>query len=69
MITPLPRNKRAKTPGQMAGGEAAPLPPPRVENVNRSAPVPIERPPRPQPVEPEPSGFANNPFAELEINR
>ena len=69
MITPLPRNKRAKAPRQTEGGEAAPLPPPRVENVNRSAPVPIERPPRPQPVEPEPSGFANSPFAELELNR
>ena len=69
MITPLPRNKRPKTTRPTEGGEAAPLPPPRVENVNRSAPMPIERPPRPQPVEPEPSGFANNPFAELELNR
>jgi len=69
MITPLPRNKRAKTPRQTEGVGAAPLPPPRVEDVHRSAPVQIERPPRPQPVEPELSGFANNPFAELEINR
>jgi translation initiation factor IF-3 len=69
MITPLPRNKRAKAPRQTEGGEAAPPPPPRVENVNRSTPMPIERPPRPQPVEPEPSGFANTPFAELEITR
>jgi translation initiation factor IF-3 len=69
MITPLPRNKRAKTLRQTEGGEAAPLPPPRVESANRSLPLPIERPPRPQPEELKPSGFANNPFAELEVNR
>jgi translation initiation factor IF-3 len=69
MITPLPRNKRAKAPRQTEGGEAAPLPPPRVENIERSTLMQIERSPRPQPVEPEPSGFANNPFAELELNR
>ena len=69
MITPLPRNKRAKAPGQTEGGEAAPLPPPRVQNSNRTIPVLIERPPRPQPEEPAPSGFANTPFAQLEINR
>jgi translation initiation factor IF-3 len=69
MITPLPRNKRAKPPHQTEGGEAARPPPPRVENINRSIPVPIERPPRPQLAEPKPNGFANSPFAELEINR
>jgi translation initiation factor IF-3 len=69
MITPLPRNKRAKAPDQTAGGEATPPPPPAVENLRRSIPVPIERPPRPQPVASRPGGFANSPFAELEINR
>jgi translation initiation factor IF-3 len=69
MITPLPRNKRAKPPHQTEGGAAAPLPPPRVENISRSIPVPIERPPRPQLAESNLNGFANSPFAELEINR
>jgi translation initiation factor IF-3 len=70
MITPLPRNKRAKAPRQTEGGAAAPLsPPPRVENTTRSIPAPIERPPRPQPEEHEPSGFANDPFAQLEVSR
>ena len=69
MITPLPRNKRGKAPAQTEGGGAAPLPPPRVENISRSIPMPVERPPRPQPVPPKPGGFANSPFAELEITR
>ena len=53
MITPLPRNKRAKAPGEDAGGAAAPLPPPRVENISRSIPMPVERLPRPQPAPPK----------------
>jgi translation initiation factor IF-3 len=69
MITPLPRNKRAKTPRPAEGGEAAPPASPRVENNNRGIPVPIERPPKPQPAEPKPGGFTNNPFAELELHR
>jgi translation initiation factor IF-3 len=68
MITPLPRNKRPKPLRETDGGTAAHLPAPRVENNSRSLPVPIE-PPRRQPAEAEPDGFANNPFAELEINR
>jgi translation initiation factor IF-3 len=69
MITPLPRNKRAKPPSQTEGGEAAPLSPPRVQSINRNVPLPMEHPPKPQPEELGPSGFANNPFAQLEINR
>ena len=69
MITPLPRGKRPKTPREIEGGEAAPLPTPRVENINRNIPAQNERPPRPQPEEPRPGRFANNPFAELEISR
>lgn len=69
MITPLPRNKRAKAPGQIEGGEAIAPPAPRPVNIPRSVPAPIDRPAAPRPEEPVPSGFANNPFAELEINR
>ena len=69
MITPLPRNKRAKAPRQTEGGAAAPLSPPRVESVNRTIPAQIERSSRPQPEEPKSDGFVNNPFAELEVNR
>ena len=69
MITPLPRNKRAKPPQQAEGGQAAPLPPARVEHINRSILVQIQRPPTPPPEEPKPNGFANNPFAQLEVNR
>jgi translation initiation factor IF-3 len=69
MITPLPRNKRAKAPSQTEGGEATAASPPRAENQRLSFPVPIERSPRLEPEEPEPGGFAYNPFAQLDINR
>jgi translation initiation factor IF-3 len=69
MITPLPRNKRAKAP-QSAEGESMPAAPqPRVENHQRAIPVPIERSPRREPEELKSDGFVNNPFAQLEINR
>jgi len=53
MVSPLPRNKRAKNPRV---GEGAP------------APVPADTsPPEPTaPLEPERSSFTNNPFAKLE---
>jgi translation initiation factor IF-3 len=70
MVSPLPRNKRAKA-SQLAEGENLPaaVPPPRIENNQRPIPVPIERTPRPQPQEPRSDGFVNNPFAQLEVNR
>jgi translation initiation factor IF-3 len=69
MITPLPRNQRAKTPREVEAGEAAPLPTPRVENNKRNFPAHNEPPPKPQREEPGPGRFANNPFAKLEISR
>jgi translation initiation factor IF-3 len=66
MISPLPRNKRAKHPG----GEASGTPPPRPEAAPRATaptPTPSERPPQPQPEPSPPSGFTNNPFAQLEV--
>ena len=69
MITPLPRNKRAKAP-QSAEGESVPAAlESRVENIQRAIRVPVERSPRPEPEGPKPDGFVNNPFAQLEINR
>ncbi len=69
MISPLPRNKRPKHPSQLEG--AAPPPPtptPRPESNHQPVPAHIDR--NPKPAEPRPSpGFANNPFAELEVNR
>jgi len=75
MISPLPRNKRAKSPRHVEGEgaeahhaeSAAPRPP---ENHQPNA-VPIERKAKRR--EPEQSaghkqdGFANNPFAQIEI--
>ncbi len=69
MITPLPRNKRAKSPRPTDGAATPANSPPRAENQPPRIPAPIERSPQREPEEPKPSGFANNPFAELEINR
>jgi translation initiation factor IF-3 len=68
MITPLPRNKRAKGPRQTEGGEAPPMPPVRVENPPMAVPVRVETERQPPPEEHRSSGFSNNPFAQLEIN-
>ena len=64
MISPLPRNKRARQP-QMDDGAA---PTPRPEQNHQPASVVVDRAanaPEPQPS----SGFSNNPFAQLEIKR
>ena len=76
MISPLPRNKRARHPNQAESGEAATAPQAGPES-NGSPPA-NERPVRPQPQsQPQVSepkskaggNFANTPFAQLEINR
>ncbi len=74
MITPLPRNKRARYPRQADGAEAvkssAPPQPAHVENNSGNGGVRIERPAKPPPAaEPKSGGFANNPFAQIEVNR
>ena len=67
MISPLPRNKRAKHPNQSADSpEAAPAQPAKPETNNHGAPVQIHKPGKVQ--EPAPA-FTNNPFAHVEINR
>jgi translation initiation factor IF-3 len=69
MISPLPRNKRAKNPRQAEAGEARPAPPMRIESPPQAAPVHIERERKPAQEEVRSSGFANNPFAQIELNR
>lgn len=68
MISPLPRNKRAKHPQQTEEGAsatpAAASPPPRPQP-ERAAPVAVERPAKP--AEPKAPGFSNNPFAQIEV--
>jgi translation initiation factor IF-3 len=68
MISPLPRNKRARNPRQPeAGDNNEPAPQPRPENNHQPAPVPIERPAKSS--NQNSGNFANNPFAQLEVNR
>jgi translation initiation factor IF-3 len=69
MITPLPRNKRAKPPDHVEVGASPVIVSPRIEDNNGSTPVQVERASSPQAEEPRSGGFANNPFAELELNR
>lgn len=82
MISPLPRNKRARNPRQteQASGAAAPAsgfgaataPAPAAESVPHpnSSPVPAERHPTPAPARPPSQtqdGFSNSPFAEMKV--
>jgi translation initiation factor IF-3 len=73
MISPLPRNKRAKNPrGEEGSATPKPVevsPPANNSNSNNNgAPVQIERAAKSEPREKTPA-FANNPFAALEVNR
>ena len=65
MISPLPRNKRAKNPHAVEGdGGRAPAPPVSANNLPAAPPqagrVPVAG-------APSPDGFVNNPFAKLEV--
>jgi translation initiation factor IF-3 len=73
MLTPLPRNKRARNPNQAEGEIASP--PAEGNEPSRERPEPPAQPRpvqvnRPFPVEQAPSndGFLNNPFAHLELD-
>jgi translation initiation factor IF-3 len=74
MISPLPRNKRAKHPRQLEAGEEQ-QPAPHADNNNHhGTPVQVQRPAKQQQPEPKAGNsnsgnFANNPFAQIEINR
>jgi translation initiation factor IF-3 len=61
MISPLPRNKRAKHPGE----SSAPAP---VKVESNHQPVPVSRPARTAEAQQD-GGFANSPFAQLEIKQ
>jgi len=67
MISPLPRNKRAKHPRQL-DGQAPPPSQAKTDNNHHGNPVPVERPAKAE-TEPPPGDFGNNPFAQLELNR
>jgi translation initiation factor IF-3 len=64
MISPLPRNKRAKNPRQAEGGHA-----PVVATNNHPVPAvkPAQKSPAPVSGEAMPGGFANNPFSKIEV--
>jgi translation initiation factor IF-3 len=70
MISPLPRNKRAKHPAEGDGAiatapEAPPQPRPQVNNY--PAPVAVGRGEEAEEEEDKSPGFTNNPFAQLEV--
>jgi translation initiation factor IF-3 len=74
MISPLPRNKRAKNPRQVEGAEPAAAPAVRNNTENHAVtPVPVQRPAKSQSAAPKSPpaaskpGFANTPFAQLEV--
>ena len=67
MISPLPRNKRAKHPRETGDGEASTPAPVRNNNHQPGVPVEVERAGKSQSEEPKTGGFANNPFAQLEV--
>jgi translation initiation factor IF-3 len=69
MISPLPRNKRAKNPNQLADGEALPVPAPAQEpqpgtTAIHSKPKPVNSVAPKHP----PAAFSNNPFVKLDTN-
>jgi translation initiation factor IF-3 len=65
MISPLPRNKRAKNPNQLGAPESTDG---AAASTERSEPVPVavERNSKPQPAHTE-EQFTNNPFAQLQV--
>ena len=69
MITPLPRNKRAKVPQGAAQGAVTAAPQTRVEDRQPAPAAPMSRSPQPDPEVAKPDGFINNPFAQLEVSR
>ena len=66
MISPLPRNKRARHPGQTEGAPTSEAPA-RPQNNHRPATVSVDRAAKPD--ETRTTDDFNNPFARLEANR
>ena len=69
MISPLPRNKRAKNPKVLEEGEQPVVPAASKPEQNHHVPVQVEKPAKHKEKESGGPGFANNPFAQLEVNR
>jgi translation initiation factor IF-3 len=67
MISPLPRTKRPRNPKQTEADSQAPSQQPRPENNHQNSPVYVERPANSSGK--DSGNFANNPFAQLEVNR
>jgi len=67
MVSPLPRNKRAKNPHGV--GETSLTAHNKAENNNHQAAVDSEPPVPAASAEPKQGKFANNPFAEIEAKR
>jgi translation initiation factor IF-3 len=70
MISPLPRNKRARHPSETGPGAPAPAAAasqPKAPLNQQPAPVRVDRDGKSE--ETNSSGFSNNPFAQLEVNR
>ena len=65
MISPLPRNKRAKHPRPSETGAAPATGDPQLNSSPSPQPV---RSPQPAPASPAPVAFVNNPFAQLEVS-
>jgi translation initiation factor IF-3 len=67
MVSPLPRNKRAKHPGGQGDGSlpANSQAHPAVNHQNN--PPPLNPLPKPALPEPKPDSFLNNPFAQIEL--
>ena len=66
MISPLPRNKRAKHPGHTEGSPAQTAP--RPGGNHQPVAIPVPKPTKPEESKTD-GGFANNPFAQLEVRR
>ena len=67
MVSPLPRNKRAKNPHQPEGGAAAAKPAAAPGQPAHGAPVAVRKPAAVAPKAP-PAAFSNNAFAKMDLN-
>jgi translation initiation factor IF-3 len=70
MISPLPRNKRAKNPKALEEAEEPASSAPAVKpDQNHQSPVQVQKPANQAEKETAGPGFSNSPFAQLEVNR
>ncbi len=67
MVSPLPRNKRAKNPNEP--GDGAPVVHGKAENNHHPAASSLEPSPVASGLEPKSGKFTNNPFAQIEAKR